>query len=82
MYHGLHPIAGERNMIRIEGRVLEALESLRIHPRETLEDLLDRLFEEMEQAGGKAGMDIDRFLENLAAGRTGYEAQLQMLAST
>ena len=69
-------------MIRIEGRVLEALECLRIHPRETLDDLLDRLFEEMEAAGGKAGMDTDRFLENLAAGRTGYDAQREMLAST
>ena len=69
-------------MIRMEGRVLEALESLRIHPRETLDDLLDRLYEETQAAGGKAGMDIDRFLEQLAAGRTGYEAQREMLAST
>ena len=77
-----HFTSGERNMIRMDGRVLEALESLRIHPRETLDDLLDRLFEEMGEAGGKSGMDIDRFLEQLAAGRTGYEAQRDMLAST
>lgn len=69
-------------MIRMDGRVLEALESLRIHPRETLDDLLDRLFEEMQVAGGKAGMDLDRFLENLVAGRTGFDAQREMLAST
>ena len=69
-------------MIRMDGRVLEAVESLRIHPRETLDDLVERLFEEMQAAGGKAGMDLDRFLENLAAGRTGLEAQNEMLVST
>lgn len=69
-------------MIRMDGRALEALESLRIHPRETLDDLLERLFEEMAEAGGRAGMDIDRVLEQLAAGRTGLDAQREMLAST
>jgi hypothetical protein len=69
-------------MIRMEGRVLEALESLRIHPRESLDDLLERLYEETQEAGGKAGLDFDRFLEHLAAGRTGLDAQREMLAST
>ncbi len=69
-------------MMRMDIQVLEALERLRIHPRETLDDLLDRLYEETQAAGGKAGMDIERFLEHLAAGRTGFEAQREMLAST
>ena len=43
-------------MIRMDGRVLEAIEGLRIHPRETLDDLLDRLYEETREAGGKAGL--------------------------
>jgi hypothetical protein len=46
------------------------------------DDLLDRLFDKMQDAGGKAGMDIDRFLEQLAAGRTGFDAQREMLSST
>jgi hypothetical protein len=69
-------------MIRLEGRVLEALERLRIHPRETFDDLLERLFEEMQAAGGKAGMDEDRFLEMLARGKAGPGAERGLLAST
>ena len=69
-------------MIRMDGRVLVALEGFRIHPRETLDDLLERFFEEAQAAGGKAGMDVERFLEMLAEGKTGFEAEREMLAST
>jgi hypothetical protein len=79
--HGKYTFPG-RNMIRLEGNVLEAVERLRIHPRETLDELLDRLYEELSAAGDDSGMDEERFIEMLAEGRFGKASEKALLASS
>ncbi|MEM2977070.1 MAG: hypothetical protein QXW06_05395 [Thermoplasmata archaeon] len=54
-----------RSMIRLERSLREALEARRVHPRETYEELIDVLYDELTSAPGRAGMDGERFLEAL-----------------
>jgi hypothetical protein len=53
-------------MIRMDDEVKAVLDKIRIHPRETYAELIDLLIDDIQTAGGRAGVDVERLLEQLS----------------
>jgi hypothetical protein len=63
--------------IQIEEKMRRALEGMKLHPRETYNDVLDRMLEDLSELNEETKKQLEQALADYKAGRCKTHAQLK-----
>ena len=63
--------------IQLSVETKRALEGMKLHPRETYEDVLERLLEDLRELSEETKREIERALREIKAGKFRTHEQLQ-----
>jgi predicted transcriptional regulator len=55
--------------IQIDEKLRDKLNSMKMHPRETYNDVLERLFEDMQELSAETKKDIQKALKEIESGK-------------
>ncbi len=63
--------------IQLSREMKEALEAMKLHPRETYEDVLERLLEDLRELSKETKKEIERAVREIRAGKYRTHEQLE-----
>ena len=63
--------------IQVSKEMREALETLKLHPRETYEEVLERLLEDLRELNEETKREIERAIREIKAGKYRTHEQLK-----
>ena len=63
--------------IQLSRDMKKALERMKLHPRETYEEVLERLLEDLEELNGQTKKEIEQALRDIKAGKYRTHQQLK-----
>jgi len=70
-------VAATTTTIQLSKEMKGALEGMKLHPRETYEDVLERLLEDLRELSEETKKEIERALREIKAGKYRTHDQLK-----
>ena len=74
-FHHLYPVAA--TTIQLSKEIKKTLESMKLHPRETYEEVLERILEDLRELSDQTKREIEQAIREINAGKYRTHEQLK-----